>query len=203
MDVMQPEDDHSPPRVPLRNFSVSDLIRTFFQKLVFNLVEGVTKPQTNSVGINTKLLTAEKLTQDTIITDARRIQTDSPDKKVSLSVAADDVSPYRYEFFMPRGSVGMPPPASTHHFSQLSFRKQTVTRTTVPIDNNQAGRVDVYYFDHGNSGYYETTDCVPYIMTEMIADRTESYTTKFWAEIFGTVHIGFSFCTSFILQFFR
>lgn len=166
-------------------------------------MEGVRKPDTNSVGINTKLLTAEKLTQDTIRTDVHRIQTDVPDKKVSVSIAADDVSPYRYEFSGPRESVGLPAPASTQHFSQLSVRKQTVTRTTVPIDNNQAGRVDVYYFDHGNSGYYETTDCVPYIMTEMIADRTERYTTKFWAELFGTVHIGFSFCTSFILQFFR
>lgn len=31
-------------------------------------------------------------------------------------------------------------------------RKQTVTKTTVPLDGDEAARVDVYYFDHGNSG---------------------------------------------------
>ncbi|KAH1028790.1 hypothetical protein HUJ05_002122 [Dendroctonus ponderosae] len=36
--------------------------------------------------------------------------------------------------------------------------------------------------------------------TEEVAEKTEKYTTRFWAEIFGTIHIGFSFLTSFILQ---
>lgn len=37
----------------------------------------------------------------------------------------------------------------------------------------------------------------------MYAEKTEAYTTKFWAEIFGTFHIALSFCTSFILQLVR
>lgn len=41
------------------------------------------------------------------------------------------------------------------------------------------------------------------VTTEEIAEKTEKYTTRFWAEIFGTIHIGFSFLTSFILQLFR
>lgn len=39
--------------------------------------------------------------------------------------------------------------------------------------------------------------------TEEMADKTEKHTIRFWAEIFGTIHIGFSFATSFVLQFFR
>ncbi|XP_045479995.1 uncharacterized protein LOC123684678 [Harmonia axyridis] len=64
-------------------------------------------------------------------------------------------------------------------------------------------RVDVYYFDHGNASYLRTTDNPPFIRTEIVADQSEEYNIKFWGEIFGTIHIGISFITSFILQFFR
>ncbi|CAH0561059.1 unnamed protein product [Brassicogethes aeneus] len=71
------------------------------------------------------------------------------------------------------------------------------------LDNNGTTRVDVYYFDHGDSKFLQTVDRTPLAVSELLAEKTENYTTKFWAEVFGTVHIGFSFCTSFILQFFR
>ncbi|KAF5280936.1 hypothetical protein FQR65_LT14923 [Abscondita terminalis] len=64
-------------------------------------------------------------------------------------------------------------------------------------------RVDVYYFDHGNAAYYRTTDCPPIISTESMAEKTENYATKFWAELFGTIYIGFAFVTTFVLQLFR
>ncbi|CAG9861034.1 unnamed protein product [Phyllotreta striolata] len=70
-------------------------------------------------------------------------------------------------------------------------------------DCNGTTRVDVYYFDHGCSNYYQTTDKSPVLSTDLIAERTESYTTRFWAELFGTFHIGFSFLTSFLLQLLR
>lgn len=38
---------------------------------------------------------------------------------------------------------------------------------------------------------------------EIIAEKTEQKTTKFWAEIFASIHIGLSFCVSFILQLFK
>lgn len=60
--------------------------------------------------------------------------------------------------------------------------------------------VHVYIF---HFSYYKTTDTPPVIMTELLAERTEIYTTRFWAELFGTVHIGFAFFTSFILQLLR
>ncbi|KAJ8931050.1 hypothetical protein NQ314_016079 [Rhamnusium bicolor] len=74
---------------------------------------------------------------------------------------------------------------------------------TTYTDGNGTTRVDVYYFDHGNSSYLKTTDSPPMILTEALAEKTEAYTTKFWAEIFGTLHIGIAFCTSFILQLLR
>ncbi|KAL1506281.1 hypothetical protein ABEB36_005673 [Hypothenemus hampei] len=70
-------------------------------------------------------------------------------------------------------------------------------------DHSGRTRVDFYYFDHGASNYYQTTDASPVVTTQEVADKTEKYTTRFWAEIFGTVHIGLSFFTSFILQFLR
>lgn len=35
---------------------------------------------------------------------------------------------------------------------EYGYRKQTITKTCVPLDGDGAARVDVYYFDHGNSG---------------------------------------------------
>ncbi|XP_024936939.1 uncharacterized protein LOC107263849 isoform X2 [Cephus cinctus] len=64
-------------------------------------------------------------------------------------------------------------------------------------------RIDIYYFDHGNSAYYRTTDSPPILATEKCAERTDFIATRFWAEIFGTVHIGIAFVTAFILQLLR
>ncbi|XP_050507487.1 uncharacterized protein LOC126885104 [Diabrotica virgifera virgifera] len=62
---------------------------------------------------------------------------------------------------------------------------------------------NVYYFDHGCSSYFQTTDRMPIITTEDLALRTEAYTTKFWAELFGSFNIGCSFFMSFVLQSIR
>ena len=40
-------------------------------------------------------------------------------------------------------------------------------------------------------------------MTELLAEKTEIYTTKFWAHFFGTINIGCAFVTSFFLQLVR
>lgn len=48
--------------------------------------------------------------------------------------------------------------------------------------------------------YFRTTDRSPVIATEDLAEKTEAYTTKFWAEIFGSFNIGCSFLISLILQ---
>lgn len=51
--------------------------------------------------------------------------------------------------------------------------------------------------------YYQTTDCHPVLTTEKCAEKTDQAATRFWAEIFGTIHIGTAFVTAFILQFLR
>lgn len=92
--------------------------------------------------------------------------------------------------------------------ASLRMQKKTIYQRSAAADKipgqlDSVTRVDVYYFDHGNSAYYHTTDRPPVIMTEILAERTENYTTKFWAETFGFVHILFSFITSFVLQLLR
>ncbi|XP_051172406.1 uncharacterized protein LOC127288794 [Leptopilina boulardi] len=64
-------------------------------------------------------------------------------------------------------------------------------------------KIDIYYFDHGNSAYFQTTDSPPILATEKCADKTENAATRFWAEIFAVAHIGCAFFTAFILQFIR
>ncbi|KYM97943.1 hypothetical protein ALC62_11289 [Cyphomyrmex costatus] len=66
-----------------------------------------------------------------------------------------------------------------------------------------AEKIEIYYFDHGNSAYYRTTDCHPVLITDKCAEKTDQAATRFWAEIFGTIHIGIAFVTAFILQLLR
>ncbi|XP_078044093.1 LOW QUALITY PROTEIN: uncharacterized protein LOC144473770 [Augochlora pura] len=64
-------------------------------------------------------------------------------------------------------------------------------------------KIEIYYFDHGNSAYFRTTDSPPILATEKCAEKTDQAATRFWAEIFGTIHIGTAFVTAFILQLIR
>ncbi|CAL1677555.1 unnamed protein product [Lasius platythorax] len=66
-----------------------------------------------------------------------------------------------------------------------------------------AEKIEIYYFDHGSSAYYRTTDCHPVLTTDKCAEKTDQAATRFWAEIFGTIHIGIAFVTAFILQLLR
>jgi len=51
--------------------------------------------------------------------------------------------------------------------------------------------------------YYRTTDCHPVLTTDRCVEKTDQAATRFWAEIFGTIHIGTAFVTAFILQLLR
>lgn len=70
-------------------------------------------------------------------------------------------------------------------------------------DESSCPNMEIYYFDHGNSAYFRTTDCPPNIATEIVAQQTTYHATKFWAEIFGAFHVGIAFFVAFILQAFR
>jgi len=41
------------------------------------------------------------------------------------------------------------------------------------------------------------------LTTDKCAEKTDHAATRFWAEIFGSIHIGTAFVTAFILQFLR
>lgn len=64
-------------------------------------------------------------------------------------------------------------------------------------------RLEIYYFDHGNASYFRTTDCPPHIATEELAQQTIDCATKFWAELYGSLHIVVAFVVAFFLQTFR
>ncbi|XP_063980291.1 uncharacterized protein LOC135164135 isoform X2 [Diachasmimorpha longicaudata] len=51
--------------------------------------------------------------------------------------------------------------------------------------------------------YYRTTDAIPLLTTEKFADKTDQAATRFWAEFFGTINIGITFITAFLLQLLR
>lgn len=72
-----------------------------------------------------------------------------------------------------------------------------------PKDPEQFENMEIYYFDHGSSEFYRTTDCPPHLVTEALAQSTHYHATKFWAEIFGTLNIGTTFAISFCLQLYR
>lgn len=64
-------------------------------------------------------------------------------------------------------------------------------------------RIDVYYLDHGNCDYFATTDCPPQLRSERLAQQTIDWSTKFWAEIYGSIYIVVAFIIAFVLQTFR
>lgn len=128
------------------------------KQLIFDLVDGIPKPETTTTGTNTKAI-------------------EFAPKKSKCSKANCD---------------------NWREMKNPTICAETCTNS--PADDI---KVDVYYFDHGNSAFYKTTDCSPLLESELLADRTERYTTRFWAVFFGTIHIGFSFFTSFIVQFVR
>lgn len=63
--------------------------------------------------------------------------------------------------------------------------------------------MELYYFDHGNSGYFCTTDCPPQLSSDYLAQQTTDCATKFWAEFYGSIHIAIAVVIAFVLQTFR
>ena len=51
--------------------------------------------------------------------------------------------------------------------------------------------------------YLEITDKTPELMADVIARETDDFATRFWAGIFGFLHIPFAFVYVFILQCLR
>lgn len=64
-------------------------------------------------------------------------------------------------------------------------------------------RNEIYCFDHGNEEYLYTTDCPPHLKSEQFAQHTAHCATRFWAEFYGSIHIGIAFMVAFLLQTYR
>ncbi|XP_054733687.1 uncharacterized protein LOC129241418 [Anastrepha obliqua] len=78
--------------------------------------------------------------------------------------------------------------------SKQPERDTTPTRET---------RIGIYPFEHGCAEYLRTTDCHPQLLSIVLAERATYYATRFWAEFFGSLHIGVTFVVTFLLQAYR
>ncbi|KAB0798813.1 hypothetical protein PPYR_06693 [Photinus pyralis] len=132
-------------------------------RLVFDLIEVVPKHVT-STGTNTKHIARENLQKNGI--------------KCKYAPMGCNVQHSNYSGVVvtPRNTTKWKYPNwyKNLHKQRVNHKKPKPNPT----------RMDVYYFDHGNAAYYQTTDSPPTITTELVAEKTESYAKKFWAEIF-------------------
>ncbi|KAK9885656.1 hypothetical protein WA026_012420 [Henosepilachna vigintioctopunctata] len=145
------------------------------RRVIFNLVDELPKPKCTSVGVNTKPTFCNYGLQSKNIKDQEN-------QRAKCSIQEEE---------------------SVKEYETINKRNETIQQKIKGCRCGSPARVDVYYFDHGNASYLRTTDNPPLIRTEIVADQSEECNTKFWGEIFGSVHIGTSFITAFILQFLR
>ncbi|XP_057322212.1 uncharacterized protein LOC130665703 isoform X1 [Microplitis mediator] len=85
---------------------------------------------------------------------------------------------------------------------QNSMNIENLNEVNFPIEG-QSEKPHIYSFDHGNHTFYKTTDESPVLSTDRFVEKTHQAATRFWAEIFSTIHIGITFVTAFILQLFK
>lgn len=125
------------------------------QKLVFDLVEELPKPETNTIGINTSLKTTHACTQKCACSHrSQPCQTKTIDMCEKDQYATTYQSqrgihqdrPGSYENLQSQDENGM---IVTHNMPGKSRRTYTETMYSTTGQGN--ARVDVYYFDHGNS----------------------------------------------------
>lgn len=72
-------------------------------------------------------------------------------------------------------------------------------------ENNEEKRekTEYYKFDQGEDDYLYTTDRAPLLISDQANELTFQKSTKFWAEVFGTINIGVTFILCFFLQLYR
>ncbi|XP_039313026.1 uncharacterized protein LOC105207808 [Solenopsis invicta] len=112
--------------------------------------------------------------------------------------------PYKFQPFVSREELSEGIPSKDVKYeTDKSKPPKYPTKAKLKREENLAEKIEIYYFDHGSSAYYRTTDCHPVLITDKCAEKTDQAATRFWAEIFGTIHIGIAFITAFILQLLR
>jgi hypothetical protein len=105
---------------------------------------------------------------------------------------------------------------SSKKFQARGFRSKVrnmftwkITKATKQNDDIEVGEdnedenAEIYHFDHGSPSFYRTTDCPPHLMSDMIAQRTNHFFTKFWAEFFGSINVVVTCLIAFLIQFYR
>lgn len=105
---------------------------------------------------------------------------------------------------------------SSEQYSQrLSFRekvRQVFMRLRRPENCERNSCVDIekgnesagfYHFDHGETSYYRTTDRLPHLTSDIVAQRVHDTFTRFWAEIFGFINVFVTLIITFLIQFYR
>ncbi|XP_011205736.3 uncharacterized protein LOC105227893 [Bactrocera dorsalis] len=91
------------------------------------------------------------------------------------------------------------PVAPQQRKSKEDFKQQHQERNVTPPPT----RIGIYPFEHGCAEYLRTTDCHPQLLSVVLAERATYYATRFWAEFFGSLHIGVTFIVTFLLQAYR
>lgn len=84
--------------------------------------------------------------------------------------------------------------------------KSKTTETVTQDDNEQIVidmREEIYEFDHGESNQYRTTDHLPNLKSDKIANDVHQKFTVFWAETFGYLNVFVAFFVSFFIQLYR
>lgn len=92
-----------------------------------------------------------------------------------------------------------------HHKPQMKSKStETINRFDdehIEIDVNT--RQEFYRFDHGESDQYHTTDHLPNLKSDKIANDVQQKYSIFWAEAFGYINVVVAFLVTFFIQFFR
>lgn len=76
-------------------------------------------------------------------------------------------------------------------------------RANIEAGVEEEENAEMYHFDHGSPSFYRTTDCPPYLVSELIAQHTQLQATKFWGEFFGFINVLVTFFITFFIQFYR
>ncbi|XP_036326747.1 uncharacterized protein LOC118739497 [Rhagoletis pomonella] len=99
--------------------------------------------------------------------------------------------------------IDLPEPctSNTQQRSKVDEGKQSERDVTPPPARET--RIGIYPFEHGCAEYLRTTDCHPQMLSVVLAERATYYATRFWAEFFGSLHIGVTFVVTFLLQAYR
>ncbi|XP_025831937.1 uncharacterized protein LOC108738021 isoform X2 [Agrilus planipennis] len=170
------------------------------EKLVFDLVAGIPQPCTNTISTNTVNNVVKSTGANTSVIKTKCSSVNAASVVKCHGVCTSKLTTGARSICS-QTPCGTPCSRSEHVLvNRISQdRNRGITSCKGDLDT----KIEVYYFDHGNSAYYCTTDSPPIIDTDVLGEKSEQCAKRFWAESFGTVYIGITLFTTFVLQFFK